>query len=105
MQRPGKEPVRLTPLEAKLLETLILHAGQVLTGESLITAVWGTEGGDRTMLKQLVYRLRTKIDPGDTAPSLIETVPGIGYSFVEPSVIISIEAKPFSVIATAALMA
>ena len=79
------EPVRLTPLEAKLLETLMLNAGRVLTSEALITAVWGAEGGDRTMLKQLVYRLRAKIDPGEPPSSLIETIPGIGYSFVEPS--------------------
>lgn len=84
VQRPGGESVRLTPLEAKLLEKLILHAGQVFTSESLITAVWGTEGGDKTMLKQLVYRLRTKIDADNPSSSLIETVPGIGYSFVEP---------------------
>lgn len=84
VQRPAAEPIRLTPLEAKLLETLILHAGQVLTSDALITAVWGNDGGDRTMLKQLVYRLRAKIDAGDSLSSLIETVPGIGYSFFEP---------------------
>ncbi len=83
VQRPGGELVRLTPLEAKLLEKLILHAGQVLASESLITAVWGTEGGDKPMLKQLVYRLRAKIDMSNSPTSLIETVPGIGYSFVE----------------------
>ncbi|MFL7837353.1 MAG: response regulator transcription factor [Candidatus Promineifilaceae bacterium] len=81
------EIVHLTPLEAKLLETLMLHAGQVLAGDMLITAVWGAEGGDKTMLKQLVYRLRTKIDsdssPGKPTSSLIETIPGIGYSLTE----------------------
>lgn len=81
MQRPGLEPVRLTPLEARLLEALMLHPGQVLTGETLITAVWGNEGGDKTMLKQLVYRLRSKISPDETTASLIETIPGVGYSF------------------------
>ena len=85
VQRQHSEPAHLTPLEAKLLETLILHAGQVLTSDALITAVWGNDGGDKTMLKQLVYRLRAKIDQGDSVPSLIETVPGIGYSFYEPS--------------------
>jgi DNA-binding response OmpR family regulator len=84
-RRRGEEPVRLTPLEARLLEMLLLHAGQVLTSESLITAVWGAEGGDRVMLKQLVYRLRAKIDPPETAVSLIETIPGIGYSLCEPA--------------------
>lgn len=85
VQREDGEAVRLTQLEAKLLETLILHAGQVLTSDALITAVWSTEGGDKMMLKQLVYRLRAKIDPGDAASSFIETVPGIGYSFTDSS--------------------
>jgi len=85
VQRRGGIPARLTPLEARLLDALMLHAGQVLTSDTLITAVWGAEGGDRTMLKQLVYRLRAKIDPSESSSSLIETIPGIGYSFAEPS--------------------
>jgi len=83
VQQSDGDVVRLTPLEAKLLETLMLHAGQVLAGDTLITAVWGAEGGDRTMLKQLVYRLRSKIDPTGSPSSLIETIPGIGYSLTE----------------------
>ena len=83
VQCQGDGPTRLTPLEAKLLETLMLHAGQVLASDALITAVWGSDGGDRTMLKQLVYRLRSKIDPGEPPTSLIETIPGIGYSLTE----------------------
>lgn len=83
VQQSGREPVRLTPLEAKLLETLMLNAGQVLTSDALITAVWGAEGGDRVMLKQLVYRLRSKLDAGNGTPSPIETIPGIGYSLLE----------------------
>jgi DNA-binding response OmpR family regulator len=83
VQHRGGESIRLTPLEAKLLETLMLHAGQVLTSDVLITAVWGTDGGDRTMLKQLVYRLRAKVDSGEAPASLIETIPGIGYSLTE----------------------
>ncbi len=85
VQREGIESIRLTPLEAKLLETLMLHAGQVLASDALITAVWGSDGGDRAMLKQLVYRLRAKIDPGAPPTSLIETIPGIGYSFAKLS--------------------
>lgn len=82
VQQQNGERIRLTPLEARLLERLMLHVGQVLTSEALITAVWGNEGGDKTMLKQLVYRLRSKIEP-ETEPSLIETVPGVGYSLSE----------------------
>lgn len=83
VQYQGGESIRLTPLEARLLEMLMLHVGQVLASDTLITAVWGSDGGDRTMLKQLVYRLRAKIDPGEPPTSLIETIPGIGYSLTE----------------------
>ncbi len=73
--------IRLTALELKLLEALMLHPGQVLPSDTLITTVWGPEGGDRTMLKQLMYRLRAKIEVDASSPVTIETVPGIGYAF------------------------
>jgi DNA-binding response OmpR family regulator len=83
LQRDAQPPVRLTPLEARLLEALMLNAGRVLTADRLIAAVWGADGGDRAMLKQLVYRLRAKFDdPNHPLP--IETIPGIGYAFGEP---------------------
>lgn len=86
VQRQDHPAVRLTGLELKLLETLMLHPGQVISGDSLITAVWGPEGGDRTMLKQLVYRLRAKIETDASKPVYIETVPGIGYAFNPPDI-------------------
>ncbi|MDT8306779.1 MAG: response regulator transcription factor, partial [Anaerolineae bacterium] len=45
--RDGGEAIRLTPLEAGLLEVLMLNAGRVLSSDALVTAVWGVEGGDR----------------------------------------------------------
>ncbi len=79
--RPNDGPaIRLTPLEVRLLEALLLHPGQVLPGETLITTVWGPAGGDRAMLKQLVYRLRAKMEAGEIRGAMIETVPGIGYA-------------------------
>lgn len=80
VNRAGQAPVRLTPLEARLLEVLMLNPGQVLPADTLIDAVWGPEGGDRTMLKQLVHRLRAKIEPDPAQPTYIETVPGVGYA-------------------------
>lgn len=84
VQRINQLPIRLTPLETKLLEALLLNAGQVLTSESLITAVWGSDGGDKTMLKQLVYRLRAKLDTDTAGAAQIETIPGVGYSLRQP---------------------
>ena len=87
--------VSLTPLESRLLDYLMLNAGQVLTADAFIRHVWGAEGGDRDMLRQLVHRLRLKIaqarDAGageldSTAAVHIETVPGLGYGLtVSPS--------------------
>ncbi|MFO7633295.1 MAG: response regulator transcription factor [Caldilinea sp.] len=81
VRRGETEPVRLTALETRLLETLMLNAGHVLTADALIQAVWGAEGASRTMLKQLVYRLRAKVEPLGEG-EIIETLPGVGYAFV-----------------------
>ena len=79
------QAVALTPLESQLLDYLMLNSGHVLTNESIIEHVWGAEGGDRDMLRQLVHRLRGKI--AQAAPHQdhltelphIETIPGLGY--------------------------
>jgi DNA-binding response OmpR family regulator len=74
-------PISLTELENRLLGYLLLHAGHILTTQDLIDHVWGPAGGDRDMLRQLVRRLRAKIEPDPSNPVFIETVPGKGYGF------------------------
>ena len=54
----------------------------MLTTDALIQAVWGVEGASRAMLKQLIYRLRAKLQPLHGG-EIIETVPGVGYAFME----------------------
>jgi DNA-binding response OmpR family regulator len=73
------QPVALTALETRLLDYLMLNPGRVLTNEAIINQVWGPDGGDRDMLRQLVRRLRRKIEPDPAQPVYIETVPGLGY--------------------------
>ncbi|HLQ12127.1 MAG TPA: response regulator transcription factor [Steroidobacteraceae bacterium] len=78
--RVGEVAYRLTPLESRLLQLLIAHAGQPVTTERLLKHVWGQRaGGDRQLLKQLVHRLRQKL--GDTPPpgGGIETLTNVGY--------------------------
>jgi DNA-binding response OmpR family regulator len=83
--RWGNKPaIRLTSLEASLLRVLILNADQVVTTDSLITYIWGTEGASRDTLKQLVYRLRNKIEPDPSSPTVIETVLNAGYILNTP---------------------
>jgi DNA-binding response OmpR family regulator len=89
----GREAVSLTPLESRLLDYLILNAGHILTAEAILNHVWGAEGGDRDMLRQLVHRLRVKIahacEAGDDEPEsalvYIETVSGLGYGLMIPA--------------------
>lgn len=73
------EPISLTPLESSLLECLMINAGQVLTVDTIIDHVWGPSGGDKDMLRQLVHRLRSKIEADPANPAYIQTVAGLGY--------------------------
>jgi DNA-binding response OmpR family regulator len=77
--------INLTPLESRLLDYLMLNAGHVLTVEAIITHVWGADGSDRDTLRQLVRRLRGKIEPDPAQPIYIETIPSLGYGFINPT--------------------
>lgn len=73
-------PRRLTPLEFRLLYTLVTHPGQTIPTETLIERVWGYEGeGSVELLHGLVSRLRARIESNPREPALILTVPGVGY--------------------------
>lgn len=78
-------PTALTALESRLLDYLMANAGQILPNEVIINHVWGPDGGDRDMLRQLVRRVRSKIEPDAANPTYIETVPGLGYGFARSS--------------------
>jgi DNA-binding response OmpR family regulator len=75
----GGDAITLTALECRLLGYMMLYAGHILSIQELIDHVWGPGGGDRDMLRQLVRRLRLKIEPDPSRPALIETIPGKGY--------------------------
>lgn len=72
-------PVSLTDLENRLLEYLMLHANHILTIQDLLNYIWGPGGADRDMLRQLIRRLRVKIESDPSNPLFIETIPGKGY--------------------------
>jgi len=73
-------PVKLTKLETRLLQILLANAGHVVGTERLLTHVWGHRGsGDRQLLKQLVHRLRHKIEADPAEPLVLKTAAGAGY--------------------------
>jgi DNA-binding response OmpR family regulator len=78
----GGQAVRLTKLEVRLLQLLLANAGHTLPSERLLSHVWGSRSaGDRQLLKQLVHRLRQKIETDAADPRYLLTVAGVGYAF------------------------
>ena len=74
-------PVRLTPLERKLLYHLMRNAGRIMSHQTLLHRVWSGEREARDHLKVFISRLRAKIEPKD-GTRYIETERGLGYRFV-----------------------
>ncbi len=82
----GAPPIRLTSLEFRLLQYLLANAGHTIPAERLTIHVWGYRGvGDKQLLKQLVHRLRQKIERNPAEPQYIVTVAGVGY-LLQPTV-------------------
>ena len=78
------EQVKLTNLETRLLYLLMSHPGHCFEAEEIVNRVWGYWGeGDGTLLKNLVYRLRRKIELNPNRPRFIITVEGRGYGFLD----------------------
>ncbi len=79
----GGEPVRLTPVEYKVLYHLVRNAGRVLPYRLLLDRVWGEEyAAPVDYLKVFVSRLRAKIERN--GHRYIQTERGLGYRFVRP---------------------
>jgi DNA-binding response OmpR family regulator len=75
--------VRLTKLELRLLQMLLANAGHTVSSDRLLIQVWGhRNSGDRQLLKQLVHRLRQKIEADPAVPQLLQTAAGAGYKLV-----------------------
>ena len=76
----GGQEVRLTPTEYDLLKVLIAHRDKIISGQSLVTQVWGTGyGNDIHCLHVCIAQLRRKIEAEPARPRLIVTVRGAGY--------------------------
>lgn len=81
----GEQLLDLTTTEFSVLLELARHAGRVLTREQLIDRVWGHDfyGTDR-VVDVYVGQVRRKLEQA-TGQTLIQTVRGVGYKFVDES--------------------
>jgi two-component system, OmpR family, KDP operon response regulator KdpE len=78
----GDEPIAVTRTEWQLLQHLAANAGKVILSHELLAKVWGPEyRDDLQYLRVWVSRLRQKIEADPSNPTIIKTLPGIGYMF------------------------
>jgi two-component system response regulator RegX3 len=79
------EAVKLPLKEFELLETLLTHAGRVLTRDILMDRIWGPAYvGDTKTLDVHIKRLRAKVEADPGSPVSIVTIRGLGYKFEPP---------------------
>ncbi|MGQ0578566.1 MAG: two-component system response regulator KdpE [Betaproteobacteria bacterium] len=76
-------PVRLTPIEYRLLTALLANAGKVMTHRHLLREVWGPAFVESNhYLRIYVSRLRQKLEDDPAQPHHFLTETGVGYRFV-----------------------
>jgi DNA-binding response OmpR family regulator len=79
---PSGRAIKLSNLEFRVLHFLMSHYGQVVETDLLVERVWGyTESEGASLVKNVVYRLRQKIEPDPSHPRFIRQVAGLGYIF------------------------
>jgi DNA-binding response OmpR family regulator len=81
----GDQSILLTPTEFRMLVYFARHRGQALTRAQVVEAVWGhsPDPDSEKTVNVHIRHLREKIEPDPERPSLLLTVPGIGYRLVE----------------------
>ena len=80
--RVGGELIHLTPIEFKLLYTLMSNAGKALSRIELFQEVWGYDFvGATNLVEVTIRRLREKVEVDPSNPTHILTVRGTGYKF------------------------
>ena len=76
----GGVPIRLTPLEFRLVATLAKHLGMVVTHKQLLREVWGPSHADDThYLRIYMKQLRDKLEVDPAHPRHFLTELGVGY--------------------------
>jgi len=80
------QEVHLTPIEYRLLTTMIKHAGKVVTHRQLLKEVWGPDSVYEThYLRVYMAQLRRKIESNPAQPQFLLTEPGVGYRLAAPN--------------------
>jgi predicted ATPase/DNA-binding winged helix-turn-helix (wHTH) protein len=80
----GTEMLTLTPKAFAVLRYLIAHAGQLVTKEALLSAVWPEMAVSEAVLKVCLSEIRKTLGDTVRTPCFIATVHRRGYRFIAP---------------------
>jgi len=82
------KPLNLTPIEFKLLGTMVKEPGRVFSRAQIIEKAlgFGFDGFDRT-IDVHILKLRRKLEPDPSNPRYIKTIYGAGYKLLEEAII------------------
>ncbi|PYM89798.1 MAG: DNA-binding response regulator [Candidatus Rokuibacteriota bacterium] len=76
----GEKEIHLTPIEYKLLTTLVHHAGKVVTHQQLLREVWGPAHTEQAhYVRVYMAHLRHKLEGEPARPRYLLTEAGVGY--------------------------
>jgi len=83
----GDREVNATIKEKEILAYLIRHAGQAVTRQQILQAVWGPDASSVTSrtIDSHILTLRKKIEPKPGKPKFIVSVHNVGYRFEKDS--------------------
>ena len=90
----GAAPSALRPKTLAVLHYLVIHAGQRVTKEALLEAVWPETAVSDAVVKGCLHEIRRVL--GDTAktPQFIATMPRRGYRFLAPVTVVGLPETP-----------
>lgn len=75
-------PIRLTPIEWRIVEALAREPGRLVSQPQLLTTVWGPGHEQHTnYLRVHLSHIRHKLEPDPARPTYFHTEPGMGYRF------------------------
>src|SRR5262245_17941931 len=90
----AEQPVTLRPKTFEVLVYLVTHAGQLVTKEALLDAIWPETAVGEGVLKTSMTELRKALGETAKAPQWIATVHRRGYRFVAPVTVVESAPAP-----------
>lgn len=82
LQVPGRDKIRLTPLQYDILYHLMTHPGETFSPNRLLDEVWDYPSGKGSpdLVRVHIKTLRERVEEDPSAPVFIRTIPGRGYT-------------------------